>query len=621
MSQLPFDQALFRFTENEERYDLFLNEDVWVQTNKGTQYPSAPMASRLLVENGLVGATPFATKADMQASALVDGDFAVVTQEESPEDNGVYEKLSGVWTYSKYNILPQAKTYTDTKTEKLDDWFNTENYAFSLSDGLMNVAFAVTNEGVTQATEIETPSIVMGDSTQNNDGHGIAWAVTDKDENAAAYITNEGQMHTASLDTEELLVRGRPFETRTYKTGGNYPANLNHLEIFGQSLSQGALSLPLQTTVQRYDSLMFVGGLRPVHPAYEVPDFFADFIPLVEATAADGYAGHETPCGGATDAVKQFIEDENGVHHTEQAYMLLGSACGQGGRSIQQLIDTYLQTELKPAMTAAYNLAQEKGWTYDMPLIGWCQGENDNRPSDPTTIQSYQDSMQTLIAELDTHLKTLDPSLSMGGLVTTQLCSFVTSGRTAPHIEIAIYEAAMAPNSNVYLACPLYIFDYADQYHVDGVSSKWMGAYIGLAYKRVVVDGEDWKPIHPLSHKKQGSILEVKFHVPAAPLRWDTEHIAAVNNYGFTLADGAGADIPILSITLSQPDTLKIITAAPLPAGSQLRYGWAPLGRPNRRTGVRGNLRDSQGDRLIFDPEGINKPMHNWSPIFQYEVA
>ena len=167
---------------------------------------------------------------------------------------------------------------------------------------------------------------------------------------------------------------------------------------------------------------------------------------------------------------------------------------------------------------------------------------------------------------------------------------------------------------------PSHIFDYKDGYHIDGPSSKWMGAYIGLVHKRVLVDGQDWKPVHPISHVKQGRILEVKFHVPVQPLVFDTSHIALNTNYGFSLVDSSNNAIAISSVSITQGDTVKIIAATPIPAGSKLRYAWSPSTSPNRTTGPRGNLRDSQGNDLIFDPTGINKPMHNWTPIFEYII-
>ena len=84
------------------------NEDKVITSRLGKQYPSAPMASRLLVENGLIGARPFSTYAKMIAPdvnpPLVDGDYGVVANDPIVEKNGIYQKTNGVWVYIKYNL-------------------------------------------------------------------------------------------------------------------------------------------------------------------------------------------------------------------------------------------------------------------------------------------------------------------------------------------------------------------------------------------------------------------------------------------------------------------------------------------------------------------------------------
>jgi len=528
--------------------------------------------------------------------------------------------VTGTWTDTGLSDLDQAKGYADEKTKKLDDFKDESKYAFSLSDKNGNVALGIKNDGTVAVDDIETnklntPQAVIGKSEH-------AWAISDSSGNTPIAVTNEGVTVAAAIETRELKVGGKDITeiVGQVKKVGSYAYNVVHFEIFGQSLSQGAYSTPVLTTVQKFDNLMFSGGIRPQHPSYSVPNFYADLIPLVEAADISGYVGYETPCGGATNAVKQLIQDENGITFDKQKYQLLGTACGEGGMSIATLSTTYLNNNLKPAITNAFNLCQSKGLTYGMPLMGWVQGEEDNKPGSNVTIQQYKDRLQNLIGLVDAHLKTLDSNLSLNGVITTQLCSFKTSGRTEPHIELAIYQAAITENSNVYLACPLYIFDYKDGYHVDGISSKWMGAYIGLVHKRVLVDGQDWKPVHPISHVKQGAILEVKFHVPVQPLVFDTSHIALNTNYGFSLVDSSNNAITISSALITQGDTVKIVAATAIPAGAKLRYAWTPSASPNRTTGPRGNLRDSQGNNLIFDPTGINKPMHNWTPIFEYII-
>ena len=88
-----------------------VNEDKIITARLGREYASVPMASRLLVENGLLGSTPYSTYAKMltEGASLPDESYAVVTNEVDTKKNGVYEKIDGVWVYSQYNPM----SYTD----------------------------------------------------------------------------------------------------------------------------------------------------------------------------------------------------------------------------------------------------------------------------------------------------------------------------------------------------------------------------------------------------------------------------------------------------------------------------------------------------------------------------
>ena len=117
------------------------NEDKVITSRLGKQYPSAPMASRLLVENGLLGATPFSTYAAMTASTLVDGDYAIVTNDpiiDNLNKNGIYEKVSGAWVYSKYNL----QNYITAMQEDIDV-INTLSELQQLKVDLSNPLYSV----------------------------------------------------------------------------------------------------------------------------------------------------------------------------------------------------------------------------------------------------------------------------------------------------------------------------------------------------------------------------------------------------------------------------------------------------------------------------------------------
>lgn len=75
-------------------------------------------ATGLIFENGGLPATPYKTKALMEASAQVDGEYAQVTDD--TVNNGLYYKETGVWVKSEYDPLTKAKAYTDiVKTDTL----------------------------------------------------------------------------------------------------------------------------------------------------------------------------------------------------------------------------------------------------------------------------------------------------------------------------------------------------------------------------------------------------------------------------------------------------------------------------------------------------------------------
>lgn len=95
-----------------------INEDKVIVSRLGKEYPSVPMASRLLVENGLLGATPFSTYALMTASSLANNAYAVVTNDPTASKNGAYQKISGSWVYLAYNPMAQINDLQTKVTTK-----------------------------------------------------------------------------------------------------------------------------------------------------------------------------------------------------------------------------------------------------------------------------------------------------------------------------------------------------------------------------------------------------------------------------------------------------------------------------------------------------------------------
>ena len=97
-----------------------VNEDKMITSRLGREYASVPMASRLLVENGLLGATPFSTYASMTASNLADESYAVVTNNTDITKNGFYQKISSAWAFLNWNPLAQSKDYVNSRLDPLN---------------------------------------------------------------------------------------------------------------------------------------------------------------------------------------------------------------------------------------------------------------------------------------------------------------------------------------------------------------------------------------------------------------------------------------------------------------------------------------------------------------------
>ena len=119
-----------------------------VVTRTGETYPSAKKAISegivALFENGGLPATPSATKALMTASALVDGDYALVT--DGAADNGLYVKTAGAWVKSGYDPTELANTYTDNKVKGVTNNFKTK--ALMIASTLPDDSYAMVTEEV-----------------------------------------------------------------------------------------------------------------------------------------------------------------------------------------------------------------------------------------------------------------------------------------------------------------------------------------------------------------------------------------------------------------------------------------------------------------------------------------
>lgn len=482
-------------------------------------------------------------------------------------------------------------------------------FAFAVRDANGDAGLTLTYGGELRVPTLRADGLIVA-SFPVQDDNPPGWALAVRNENgdiAGGFLpTGTFRAHTANFNA--LQVRGLPILPVDTTNTGNFAFEVEHFISYGQSLSLGATSTPAISTAQRFNNLMFAGGVMTSHPDL-ASGYYSALVPHVETNPAnhiDGYNAGETPLAGAAEMVRERIEAMQLLRFTDHNYQALSSAPGEGGQSLAQLSPgtTYF-TQLQQNITNGYALAQAAGKTYGCRSVFWTQGEEDN--SLGTSVATYKTNLTALLAAIDSHVKATNGQSQNVQLIFYQLQRVLGFG---PLVQQAFAELSLE-NANMHLATPMYMASYNDAVHVNSYWSKVLGAYYGLCHHRVVIMGEDWQPVRPVSATRQGAIAEVTFNVPMGRLTLDTTLVPAATNAGFQLfaADGV-TPITINSVTVSQYNKVKIVAATTIPANAKLRYAWENGDSVCGPTGHRGNLRDTQGDWIVFG--GLNHPMHNW---------
>jgi hypothetical protein len=606
--------------------------------------------------SGSAAAAAAASKAyPTTAAALADGSLAVGSSFSAPLVDGSFQ------AYTKTSIsvatafgAPFPKAADVQELQSTFPAIAPPSYVYAILDNANKAALGIIADGTTVVAKLQVTGDVslggnlslVGTFTVPNlsaqalstgaavnseqfsvPGYEVAWI--DKWGYVAGGIESNGTLsfEAAALDNLTIeTINGVPVAAAIPKSqpsyAGNFQAEVVHVMSYGQSLSLGYFGTPALSTTQRFDNLMFNAGMRPGDDGTDGPGYpnppattHASLVPAVESNSAD--LG-ETFVSGLCEQVKELILSESGISYSHQNYQLLGSCAGTSGRSIAQLskgASPDLYQHWSADLQYGASVSATAGKSYQVGAVFWVQGENDT-----TTSQSaYLASLAQLHTDMNTDIAAVTGQAAVP-LIHYQCSTFKGTGDT-PQIAWTMVQAALTlPND--YLACPTYQFDYvAGGPHMTNQSYKWMGAYMGIAYKRIVIDQLAFKPLWPVSSTLFGKIALVKFNVPVKPLVFDTTWVAAVAHMGFNIFDSSGiTENVITSVSLVGPDTVKIVATNTIVPGMRLYYGNNGTSSAGRTTGSRGNLRDSQGDNLVFDGGGLNLPMHNWSVIFNWTL-
>lgn len=479
-------------------------------------------------------------------------------------------------------------------------------WAWSVQDGNGAAAIGLMEDGTFVAQEMTVGAATASSVTTPGGqitGSTFAqhvWAVEDSVGNAAVAVRADGTVDMAAATCNALQVasiNGEPATNGAIARGrGAFASQLAFINNTGQSLGEGSTPAVAVTTAQEYDNVGFAA--RANAPT--------SLVALTVALTQYSSRG-ESPMYGTLGFIKDRIAAENGITYTKNDYQLAACNNAYSGYSITALNKgTTPYTLAMSQVQAAHDIAVAAGKTMSYAAVTWTQGEADTAMAKAT----YKAHLIQLAKDYDADGRAITGQGTPVRFITYQCATANVANIAQAQLE-ASNECPL-----ITLACPMYQFDYGDTQHVDSTSAKWLGGYYGLAYKRLVIDGQDWKPLQPVAHAVLGSTIDLVFNKSGLVL--DTTLVPAQTNYGFSVKDGSNVAQTISSVVLIAPNRVRITVSGTPAAGWSVQYGNNSASGKSPFVGGCGNLRDSQGDVITY--AAISKPMHNWCVIFNYTI-
>lgn len=289
--------TLVRGIANLNTLDIQVGGDdqaTWVAPS-GEQGMSFNRAIKTMFQAGGLPAMPFATKALMTASALIDGKYAQVTDDSVAANNGLYVKTAGVWVKSAYDTAQVMSDYIENgfwKDEATLVTAKKSNHYIRSDTGLVEYTVN-TPRWQTYAVNVSkdtTLRIITDDAAE-----AFRWALVEGVFLDDSSMTPTSVLVLDPIEVKETAVRVKEGQTLVVYLGGsasmetelNVRPNIRtpKIPLYAEALSKplGAEGLEdnsvtaAKTTFIREEKVELVGKLRRDVAIYKLPDEPATF--------------------------------------------------------------------------------------------------------------------------------------------------------------------------------------------------------------------------------------------------------------------------------------------------------------------------------------------------------
>ena len=358
-----------------------------------------------------------------------------------------------------------------------------------------------------------------------------------------------------------------------------------HIILNGQSLSTGHQSWPAISTDNVPDNYM-LGSQVWINYGNTTT---GEINPLVSKVAAAFVNDKHTRVDNNLAECPIVAT----VNHIQKANPGMGrtitTSVGTSGMSIEELSKesetrTLYQDFLSALNTAMRNTRKENS-TVSCPAVFWMQGEFNYDPNpdkglypgvpNTTSKPGYKELLVKMKNNMQDDIVRKYQQSERPVFITYQ--TGAQYARDTLSISMAQLEAA-DEYDDIYCAGPVYQMPDRGG-HLDPNGYRWYGEMLGKVYQRVVVEKQDFKPLQPVLVKrgKQANQLIVKYHVPCPPLKFDTNLVPEIQNYGFSVYTGAYESRQrenIQKVEITADDEVTITCNSSL-AGKEVRIMYA----------------------------------------------
>lgn len=570
---------------------------------------------------------------------IQDYDDIVLVQSEQPTSatNKIWIQPQAdeyqVPTLQEHEELAGGVDDLKSAVDPLSKGINTEGkiYPYAVVDKNGKAALVLDEDGYAMLKQkylsTEANKLSINDGTGNTivtqDTTGLFdYAVCDQDGKILFYV-DSGVLHVKEIESDNVSLALDSMNKRLSKElnadrnkACNLDAEINMFIAYGQSWACGYDANAISTT-QKYDNIMFDIGIKN-NPLTDMDQTATSFIPMVEESTTSNGAGSqttgETPVSAMCGMIKQLLQAENGYAYTDVKYQMLGNCPGMGSKTLAQLEKgTIYYNRLISQVQMAFDIASALGKKLVVQAFSWQQGELGK-------AGNYAECLEQLRADIDTDVKAITGQTQPVKCITWQTMLY-TSGAAEDFYQR--YVGASETYPNIICSGAAYQFKHVadNNLHLKSVDQDWAGAYLGLAYKRTIIDGTKFVPLKPIKAEIVGKSVYLKFDVPVKPIVFDTDTVTAADNKGFGLTNSGGTAKTISGVEIIAPDIIKITSSATIDETDKISYGQNAGDSFGPTSGNRGNVRDSQGETIICTAgNGETIPLHNWLVCFNKTI-